>query len=196
MFSFLWIKADDFGIFTHLREQCGQAATPLSHQSLNTWKGDSAKINESLCCLQCVAHTMRSYGFETKHFMEAISFLSAACTLYCLRDTLPKEYFLAVCVVVATRPQRMKRCFRMIGAVVCEGITGSLAFYCHSFPLCVRFYSPSKEVAFESVFRDIKCTCGSYTSYKPSQDEDKSCLGVAYHTCMIVTLTWKSLHQF
>jgi len=87
-------------------------------------------------------------------------------TLYCLRDMLSEDYFLAVFVVVAKRPQRMKRCFGMIGKIFCKGITGSLAIYCYSFSLCVRFYSPSQEVAFESIFRDIKCTFDSFTLYK------------------------------
>lgn len=46
---------------------------------------------------------------------------------------LSEDYFLVVFVVVAKRPQRMKRCFSMIGKIFCEGITGSLAIHCYSF---------------------------------------------------------------
>lgn len=83
----------------------------------------------------CLLHTAQSntYGLETKHFKIAISFLSAACSLNCLRDMLSEDYFLVVFVVVAKRPQRMKRCFSVIGKIFCEGITGSLAIHCYSF---------------------------------------------------------------
>lgn len=73
------------------------------------------------------------YGFETKHFRKSISFLSAARSQYCLWDMLSEDYFLVVFVVLAKRPQRMKRCFSMIGKIFCEGITGSLAIHCYSF---------------------------------------------------------------
>lgn len=46
---------------------------------------------------------------------------------------LSEDYFLVVFVVVAKRPQRMKRCFSMIGRIFCEGITGSLVIHCYSF---------------------------------------------------------------
>lgn len=83
----------------------------------------------------CLLHIAQSntYGLETKHFKKAISFLSAACSLYCLRDMLSEDYFLVVFVVVAKRPQRMKRCFSMIGKIFCEGIAGLLAIHCYSF---------------------------------------------------------------
>lgn len=66
----------------------------------------------AVCSMLCVlGHTIMSYKyvFETKHFMKAISFLPADCTLYCLRDMLPEDYFLVAFLVVAKRPQRIKK---------------------------------------------------------------------------------------
>lgn len=151
----------------------------LCHQSLKTWKGNSIKMNERACAVSsilCVlVHTIMNYKyiFETKHFKKAISFLSADCTVYCLRDMLSEDYFLVVFVVVAKRPQRMKRCFWMIGKIFCKGITSSLTIYCSSVSLCIRFYSPSQEVALESIFRDIKCTYDSFTLHKWSREENR-----------------------
>lgn len=165
----------------------------LSHQSLKTWKGNNIKMNEracAVCSIVCVlVHTIMSYKhiFETKHFKKAISFPSADRTLYCLRDTLSEDYFLVVfVVVVAKRTKRMKRCFCMIGKILCKGITGSLTIYCYcySFSLCIRFYSPSQEVAFESIFRNVKWTYASFTLYKWSQEENKVIWG------LLITTVW------
>lgn len=128
------------------------------------------------------------YVFETKPFKKAITFLSVDCTLHRLRDMLSEDYFLVVFVVVAKRPQRMKRCFWMIGKIFCNGITGSPAIYCYSFSLCIRFYSLCQEVAFESIFREIKCTYDSFTLYKWSQEKNRVIWGL-FITTVVVTLT-------
>lgn len=132
----------------------------------------------------CTAHSNK-YAFETKHFKVAISFLSAALSLYCLRDMLSEDYFLFVFVVPAKRPQRTRRCFSMIGQIFCEGITGSVAIHCYS-SFALAFTALLRKLHLKA-FLEILNVLMRVLLYTSEAKKD-AVLGIAYHNSGIVTL--------